>query len=90
MIAISALAAPPFFLSERAPDFINSHVHFVDLADSLLHSRSYSVNSTHEGLVPPGLSVIVASFFLSSSTVAQAGLPVHTWHSMLLIGRSER
>jgi hypothetical protein len=73
MIAILALAAQPFVLCQRAPDFINPHVHFADLADSLLHSRSYPVNS-REGLVRPVLP----------------GLPVHPWHSMLLIHRSER
>jgi hypothetical protein len=56
-----ALCALPFFLYERAPDFINSDVHYVDLADSLLHSHSYSANFTHEGLVPPGLAVILAA-----------------------------
>ena len=57
---ILALCALPFFLFERAPDFIND-VHYVDLADSLLHSHSYSANFTREGVQPPGLPVILAS-----------------------------
>jgi hypothetical protein len=60
-VLILALMALPFFFYERAPDFVNSDVHYMDLADSLLHSHSYSANFTHEGLVPPGLPIILAS-----------------------------
>jgi hypothetical protein len=60
-VLILILCALPFFFIERAPDFVNSDVHYVDLADSLLHAHSYSANFTHEGLVPPGLSLILAS-----------------------------
>lgn len=60
-VLILVLCALPFFLIERSPDFVNSDVHYVDLADSLLRSRSYSANFTHEGLVPPGLPLILAS-----------------------------
>jgi hypothetical protein len=60
-ILILALSAVPFFLYEKAPDFVNTDVHYVDLADSLLHSHSYSTNFTQERLQPPGLPVILAS-----------------------------
>jgi hypothetical protein len=62
-VLILILCALPFFLIERAPDFVNSDVHYVDLADSLLHSHSYSANFTREGLVPPGLPIILASVY---------------------------
>jgi hypothetical protein len=58
---ILALSALPFFFYERAPDFVNSDVHYAELADSLLHSHSYSADFTHEGLVPPGFPIILAS-----------------------------
>ena len=59
---IIGLGALPFFLFERAPGFINADVHYVDLADSLLHSHSYSANFTPERVHPPGLPLILAGF----------------------------
>lgn len=56
-----ALAAVPFFLYEKAPNFLSSDVFYVDLGNSLLHSHSYSVNFATERLQPPGLPVILAS-----------------------------
>src|SRR6266851_5410336 len=58
-VMILALVAVPFFLCEKAPDFVNG-VHYVDLMDSLLHSHSYTTNFTPERLQPPGLSLILA------------------------------
>jgi hypothetical protein len=60
-VLILALAAVPFFLFEKAPDFVNTDVRYVDLADSLLDSHSYSTNSTTERVQPPGLPVILAA-----------------------------
>jgi len=59
-VLVLALAAVPFFLYEKAPDFVNTDVHYVDLMDSLLHSHSYASNFTPEKLQPPGLSLILA------------------------------
>ena len=58
---VLALCGLPFFLYERAPDFVNDDVYYVDLADSLLHQRSYVANFAHEGVQPPGLPVILAA-----------------------------
>ena len=58
---ILVLAAVPFFLYQKAPDFLNTDVHYVGLANSLLHSHSYSANFVPERLQPPGLSIILAA-----------------------------
>lgn len=57
---ILALSALPFFLYQKAPEFINSDVYYVDLASSLLHHHSYSANFAPERLRPPGLPIILA------------------------------
>jgi hypothetical protein len=57
---ILALSALPFFLYERAPDFVSSDVFYVILANSLLHQHSYSTNFVREMLQPPGLPIILA------------------------------
>lgn len=56
---IMALGALPFFLYEKAPDFLHADAAFADRADSLLHG-SYSLNSVPENVEPPGLPVILA------------------------------
>ena len=58
---ILALCALPFFFYEKAPDFINSDVFYVNLANSLIHSHSYSANATQERLRPPGFTIILAA-----------------------------
>lgn len=60
-VLVLCVSAVPFFLYERAPGFMNSDVHYVDLAESLLRSHSYSANFTDEKLHPPGLPVIIAA-----------------------------
>jgi hypothetical protein len=57
---ILALCGLPFFLFEKAPDFVNDDVYYVDLADSLVHQHSYMANFAHERVQPPGLPVILA------------------------------
>jgi len=60
-VLILGLGALPFFLYEKAPDFINADVYYVDLADSLLHHHSYAANFVPERVHPPGLPAIVVS-----------------------------
>jgi hypothetical protein len=60
-VLIVALSALPFFLCEKAPDFVNDDVYYLDLAHSLLHEHSYSANFAPERVQPPGLPLIVAS-----------------------------
>jgi hypothetical protein len=57
---IMALCAIPFFLYQKAPEFLNADVYYVDLAHSLLQDHSYSANFASERLRPPGLSLILA------------------------------
>src|SRR5208283_2541259 len=56
---IIALGALPFFLYERAPDFLHADADFAERADSLLHG-SYSLNFVPERVEPPGLPIILA------------------------------
>jgi hypothetical protein len=50
----------PFFLYEKAPDFLHGDVSFANRANSLLHG-SYSSNFIVERVEPPRLPVILAS-----------------------------
>lgn len=59
-IFIVCVGALPFFLYEKAPDFLHEEVNYVELAKSLLNEHSYVNDFVSERVQPPGLPVILA------------------------------
>jgi hypothetical protein len=80
---ILALTALSFYFCERAPDFVNTDVHYADLADSLLHSQ-YTTNFTQERLQPPGFPLVLA--FIARTIGSSHDIFIRTMPVFLALG----